>query len=118
MERIEIFISSLYDILTDENVVGKEALESDFGISVGNKGEQQLKSKLLDGSLNILSNLTNYGMEIRENSTPICSGSCFFESHSDEFELHLFQMDNCYISLTSGGGSSEGMELYKDLDFV
>ena len=51
---------TLYDVLLDENVVGEENLESDFGISVGNKGEQQIKSKLLDESSDILSNLTDY----------------------------------------------------------
>jgi hypothetical protein len=116
MERIEIFISSLYDILKDENVVGKDTLESDFGISVGDKGEQQLKSKLLDESSDILSNLSDYDQEIRENSTPLYSGYCSFESHSESFELYLFEIDSCYISLTSGEWSGVEMELYKDLD--
>lgn len=107
---------TLYDILLDENVIGKNDLESDFGISVGNKGEQQLKSKLLDESSDILSNLSDYVEEIRENSTPIYSGSCSFESFSDEFELHLFQIDSCYISLKSGEWGGVEMELFKDFD--
>ena len=116
MGEIEIFISSLFEVLTDENVVGKDTLKSDFGISVGDKGEQQLKSKLLDESSDILSNISDYGTEIKENSTPIYSGTCSFMSHSDEFELHLFQIDNCYISLTSGEWSGVEMELFKDFD--
>lgn len=116
MERIEIFISSLYDILTDENVVGKETLESDFGISVGDKGEQQLKSKLLDESSDIISKLSSYDYEIMDNSTPLYSGTCSFESHSDEFELYVFLVDNCYIYLTSSGWSGVNMEFYDDLN--
>lgn len=116
MKRIEIFIESLYDILKDENVVGKDTLKSEFGISVGDKGEQQLKSKLLDESSDIISKLTDYVYEIRENSTPLYSGSCSFESFSVEFELHLFKIDSCYISLTSEDWDGEEMELYKDLD--
>ena len=116
MGEIEIFISSLFEILTDENVVGEYNLESDFGISVGDKGEQQLKSKLLDEFSNILSNLSDYRTEIKENSTPIYSGTCSFISHSEEFELHLFQIDNYYISLISGEWSGVEMELYKDFE--
>ena len=107
---------SLYGILLDENVVGKDTLESEFGISVGDKGEQQLKSKLLDESSNILSNIFDYGTEIKEKSTPIYSGTCSFMSHSEEFELHLFQIDNCCISLTPGEWSGVEMELYKDYE--
>ena len=116
MGEIQLFISSLFELLKDENVVGKDNLESDFGIEVGDKGEQQLKSKLLDESSNILSNISDYGSEIKENSTPIYSGTCSFMSHRDEFELHLFQIDNCYISLTSGEWSGVEMELYKDFE--
>ena len=116
MSEIQIFISSLFEILTDENVVGKDNLESDFGIQVGENGEQQLKSRLLDESSKIFSNLSDYRYEIRENSTPIYSGTCSFMSHRDEFELHLFQIDNCYISLTSGEWSGVEMELYKDFE--
>mgnify|MGYP001229746997 CR=1 FL=1 len=119
-DKLSMFIKTenqtLYDILLDENVVGEENLESDFGISVGDKGEQQLKSKLLDESSNIISKLLSYSYEIRENSIPLYSGNSSFMSHSDEFELHLFQIDNYYISLTSGEWSGVEMELFKDFD--
>ena len=107
---------TLYDILLDENVVGEENLESDFGISVDNKGEQQLKSKLLDESSDIISKLLSYSYEIRENSIPLYSGSCSFESHTEEFELHLFYIDNCYISLVPNEWDVDVMKLYNDLD--
>ena len=107
---------TLYDILLDENVIGKNDLESDFGISVDNKGEQQLKSKLLDESSDIISKLLSYSYEIRENSIPLYSGSCSFESHTEEFELHLFYIDNCYISLVPNEWDVDVMKLYNDLD--
>ena len=120
MESIENFILTenltLYEILLDENVLGKDGLESEFGITVGNNGEQELKSKLLDESSDIISKLLSYSYEISENSIPLYSGSCSFESHTEEFELHLFYIDNCYISLIPNECSVDKMKLYKDLD--
>ena len=116
LEFISTENTTLYDILLDEDVVGEETLESDFGISIGNKGEQQLKSKLLDESSDIISKLLSYSYEIRENSIPLYSGSCSFESHTEEFELHLFYIDNCYISLIPNEWEVDKMKLYKDLD--
>ena len=120
MESIEKFISTenltLHEILLDENVVGKDGLESEFGITVENNGEQQLKSKLLDESSDIISKLLSYSYEIRENSIPLYSGSCSFESHTEKFELHLFYIDNCYISLIPNEWEVDKMKLYKDLD--
>ena len=107
---------TLYDILLDENVVGEENLELDFGITVGDKGEQQLKSKFLDESSDIISKLLSYSYEIRENSIPLYSCSCSFESHNEEFELHLFYIDNCYISLIPNEWDVDDMKLYNDLD--
>jgi hypothetical protein len=107
---------TLYDILLDENVVGEENLELDFGITVGDKAEQQLKSKLLDKSSDIISKLLSYSYEIRENSIPLYSGSCSIESHTEEFELHLFYIDNCYISLIPNEFGVDEMKLYNDLD--
>lgn len=116
MERIEIFISSLYDILKDENVVGKDTLESEFGISVGDKGEQQLKSKLLDESSDIISKLTDYVYEIRENSTPLYSGYCSFESFNSEFDLHLISIEDNYLLISYKSDEDPHIELFDDLE--
>jgi hypothetical protein len=120
MERIEKFISTenrlLYDILLDENVVGKENLESDFGISVGNKGEQQLKSKLLNESSDIISKLSSYGYEIRENSTPLYSGYCSFESFTNELDLNLIGIDDYYLLLSYSSNENIQLEIFDDLE--
>lgn len=120
MTGLENFISTessrLYDILQDENVVGKETLESEFGISVGDKGEQQLKSKLLDESSDIISKLTDYVYEIRENSTPLYSGYCSFESFSNTLELHLMGIDDDYLLLSYSSEENIQLEIFDDLE--
>lgn len=120
MKRIEEFISTknelLYDILIDENVVGKENLESDFGISVDDNGEQQLKSQLLDESSDIISKLSDYGYEIRENSTPLYSGYISFESYTNEFDLHLIGIDGYYLLLSYSSNENYQIEIYDDLE--
>ena len=120
MTGIENFISTessrLYDILQDENVVGKETLESEFGISVGDKGQQQLKSKLLDEYSEILSKISEYGDEIRENSTPLYSGYCSFESFSNTLELHLMGIDDDYLLLSYSSEENIQLEIFDDLE--
>ena len=115
-EFITTKTSSLYDILLDENVAGKDTLESEFGISVGDKGEQQLKSKLLDESSGLISKLTDYHFEIRENSTPLYSGWCSFESFSSEFDLHLISIEDNYFLISNTSYEGVHMELFDDLE--
>lgn len=107
---------SLYGILLDENVVGKDTLESEFGISVGDKGEQQLKSKLLDESSNVFSKLSDYSSEIRENSTPLYSGYCSFESFTNELELHLMGIDDGYFLLSYSSNEDVQIEIFDNLE--
>jgi len=107
---------SLYGILLDENVVGKDTLESEFGISVGDKGEQQLKSKLLDESSDIISKLTDYVYEIRDNSTPLYSGYISFESYTNKFDLHLIGIDGYYLLLSYSSNENYQIEIYDDLE--
>jgi hypothetical protein len=116
MSEIQIFISSLFEILTDENVVGKDNLESDFGIQVGENGEQQLKSRLLDESSKIFSNLSDYSSEIRENSTPLYSGYCSFESFTNELELHLMGIDDGYFLLSYSSNEDVQIEIFDNLE--
>ena len=107
---------SLYHILTKENVVGEDNLKSEFRISVGDKGEQQLKSKLLDESSGLISKLTDYHFEIRENSTPLYSGWCSFESFSSEFDLHLISIEDNYFLISNTSYEDVHMELFDDLE--
>jgi len=120
MIQIEKFISTnncrLYDILLDENVIGKEILESFFGIQVGENGEQQVKSRLLDESSKIFSNLSDYSSEIRENSTPLYSGYCSFESFTNELELHFMCIDDGYFLLSYSSNEDVQIETFDKLE--
>jgi hypothetical protein len=107
---------SLYDILSDENVLGIENLELEFGVSNVEDGEKQLQSKFLDESSNVIAALSEFSSEIRESSIPLYSGFSSFESFTYEFDLHLITLEDNLILLSYSSGDGTRIEFFNELE--